>query len=466
MRKSHHRALSCATGCVLMLAIVLRIIAAFQPLWLDEIWSIAFTESIHHPWDVFRIHHLNNHPLNTLYLWMIGMGRSPVLYRIPSLIAGIALPVWITFDMRRENPRRGLIAAILIGLSLPILQTATEARGYAPMLLFAYGAVRFYRSHRTSGCLHHLLLYVVLSSFAIVLHMSAVSIVLALATALIIERAWSGRLLSGMLQTCIHHSVPLAVFVALALLTLTSAFTTLGRDPGLSFPAFVLSIFGWTALPGPVATVVAYGALVAVIVACDIVARRDVFLGVFLFVQIIAAPIILLLFGIKALGLEVRFFLPSLLIFLIAIAALADFGWITFGRIGRMLVVFVIGAMTIGQCFGVYDLLRYGRGLGNSLLPTLAWVDDHRGDDLQMIGTSHRIDRIMVEYLAFSEGILQGFAFGSATDNPQWLLERAQPMLRSGFESAYAPQYELVITPEVGKWWAVWKKRGDDTSLR
>ena len=75
-----------ATVSILIIGIALRIAAAFQPLWLDEIWSLSLAESIQRPWEVFAIHHLNNHPLNTLYLWLLGYGRSTITYRIPSLL--------------------------------------------------------------------------------------------------------------------------------------------------------------------------------------------------------------------------------------------------------------------------------------------------------------------------------------------------------------------------------------------
>ena len=139
------------TIIVLIVACILRITVSFQPLWLDEIWSLMFADRTEHAWQVFTIHHLNNHPLNTLYLWLLGRGQWSILYRIPSFLSGIALLLWMTRDAWRRSRHEGFFTALFIGFALPIVQASSEARGYGPMLLAAYAAYVFFRKMETTG---------------------------------------------------------------------------------------------------------------------------------------------------------------------------------------------------------------------------------------------------------------------------------------------------------------------------
>ena len=57
---------------LLVLSAGLRLLAARGDLWLDELWSLSFARQMTSPLDVWTaIHHDNNHPLNTLYLFVV-----------------------------------------------------------------------------------------------------------------------------------------------------------------------------------------------------------------------------------------------------------------------------------------------------------------------------------------------------------------------------------------------------------
>src|ERR1700676_2982755 len=60
-------------SCVLLVVVaaILRIRAAHNDLWLDEIWSLALAHSVSSPLAIFTIHHDNNNYLNTLYLYLL-----------------------------------------------------------------------------------------------------------------------------------------------------------------------------------------------------------------------------------------------------------------------------------------------------------------------------------------------------------------------------------------------------------
>ena len=75
----------------LWLAAFLRIWAATDEFWMDEIWSLFdFAGDANSPLDIFRAHHDNNHYLVTLWMYLLGPNQGNwVLYRVPSILAGI-----------------------------------------------------------------------------------------------------------------------------------------------------------------------------------------------------------------------------------------------------------------------------------------------------------------------------------------------------------------------------------------
>jgi hypothetical protein len=74
-------------------AAVLRLAAAANDLWFDEIWSLwLIAREAQAPWDLFRggMRHDNNHLLNSLYLYWLPPHLPPLAYRLASVTAGTA----------------------------------------------------------------------------------------------------------------------------------------------------------------------------------------------------------------------------------------------------------------------------------------------------------------------------------------------------------------------------------------
>jgi len=141
-------------GALFVLAAAARIAAARGDLWFDEIWSLSFARELDAPWEVLtRIHHDNNHPLNTLALYLTvkaaGAHARPIAYRLLSLLSGIAIIPCVCWLERRPADRvshaRRWFAAIASGLSFLALVYSSEARGYAPVALCAVVAFTIVR---------------------------------------------------------------------------------------------------------------------------------------------------------------------------------------------------------------------------------------------------------------------------------------------------------------------------------
>ncbi len=127
---------------VIIAAAVIRIVAARDEFWMDEIWTLlSLQRFVHSPLDVFRQHHDNNHYLMTLWMYLVAPQREWIIYRLPSLIAGIATVVLAVQYARRWGTFAALVAALLTGISLVLVTFASEARGYAMAGCFALVAL-------------------------------------------------------------------------------------------------------------------------------------------------------------------------------------------------------------------------------------------------------------------------------------------------------------------------------------
>jgi uncharacterized membrane protein len=127
---------------ICLAATIVRVWLCFDPLWFDEIFGLVHAETMRRISDViFTRHDSNKHHLTALWLWWLGESSPYFLYRIPSLIAGLALAPLVYFAAK---PRHGALTAGLAAFftltSSEILQLSAEARGYAPAMAFAAAA--------------------------------------------------------------------------------------------------------------------------------------------------------------------------------------------------------------------------------------------------------------------------------------------------------------------------------------
>lgn len=135
----------------------LRLAAASESFWLDEIWSYFLAFDLERPWHaVTRLPHDNNHILNTLFVRALGEREHWVGYRGLSLATGTAC-VWLLY---RAGGVRGAPEAWSAGLlgafSYPLVLVSAQSRGYAPAMCFSLAALLLLRERwreRRSGVL-------------------------------------------------------------------------------------------------------------------------------------------------------------------------------------------------------------------------------------------------------------------------------------------------------------------------
>jgi hypothetical protein len=132
---------------VVLAGAVLRALGLRTELWMDEILSLKLVGALDSPLGVFTSIHLdNNHYLNSLWLFWVGSDASWWQMRLPALVFGILL-VPLAFRAATDWGRpAGLVGALLVALSYPLIHYSSEARGYAQLLVFALASWIFFRN--------------------------------------------------------------------------------------------------------------------------------------------------------------------------------------------------------------------------------------------------------------------------------------------------------------------------------
>jgi len=124
---------------IVALGVALRVQGAQGDLWQDEIWSLNHATAMTAWHEVFwNVIHDNNHPLNTLYMYLTGPDQAPWVYRLASIIGGALSILAAGWAVGREGGGRVLVAMLLAAVLYPLVHFGSEARGYALMILFAY----------------------------------------------------------------------------------------------------------------------------------------------------------------------------------------------------------------------------------------------------------------------------------------------------------------------------------------
>jgi hypothetical protein len=128
-------------ACTLILAVgaLIRVRAAMNDLWLDEIWSIELVRELHSALGVFtQTHHDNNHYLNSLFIYFLGQRGNWPGYRIPAEVFGIGAVVLAWFIGARRDKWTAFFSAFLVSFSYVLILYSSEARGYAPLIFFCF----------------------------------------------------------------------------------------------------------------------------------------------------------------------------------------------------------------------------------------------------------------------------------------------------------------------------------------
>lgn len=384
---------------ILAAAAALRIAAADNDLWLDEIWSILWLQSVDHPIDVLRITHDNNHILNTLYLALIGPERSEIAYRGLALVSGMALLVALGVVAKHHARSAELFVVGIAALSTPLVLYGSEARGYAPAALFAVLAFlqMKQREMERAGAAARFGVWVVAGLLS---HLSFIYVYLALFGWSLVRVA-RGDLSSRSWATVMRfHALPIMMLAVLAVWVSRMSVGS-GREHPAGSAALVAAqeLLG---MPGgmPAAILSAFVVLAAATFACVSLWRRGSDEWVF-FLLLAIAPAAVILWFQPVLVYPRYFFVLAPFALLLIGYTLAEI-WRT-GRTGQVLAVMGAGLIAVGQVPALASLLTDGRGHYRDLLSHVA--TETETDEIRIAGYH---DAMVHDVLRHYERVLPG----------------------------------------------------------
>lgn len=204
-------------GGLVLMAAVLRLGAARGELWLDEIWSLQLAARLPTPLHAFGLAHDNNHIANTLWLSVLPADLPALAYRLPAVVAGVAMVLLAWLWSRRHGVATGLATAALLACSLMLVHYGSEARGYGLALGSIMLALFVLEQRLAAGArAGSVLLFGAAVGLALFAHLSSVTAYLALGGYWLAARR--PRLSSSELlrEGVLLHGVPVAVGLALA----------------------------------------------------------------------------------------------------------------------------------------------------------------------------------------------------------------------------------------------------------
>ena len=406
-----------------ILAAGLRLAGALNDFWLDEVWGHVLAAGADSAGEVFTKVRFEHHVLYTLYMHLAGEG-SELRHRLPAILCGTAAVPLAALAWTRRDGRAAVTAAVLNGLSFPLITYSSEARGYAPaafLCLAAYLLQKEYCRRRSAPVLAALWGSMVLALLA---NITAVFVMAGLA-------AWSlGRVASAggktgkaLADAAAIHFVP-GVFAALFYLGLVSRWETTGGNvlPGAAVITRTLALA--TGVPSFGSPAPWGGVVFAVFLAAGLaIVRRD---GegewIFFTVALVIAPLAVVA-GTERVFLYPRYFVVLLPFFLLLASRVlaAAMGLGAAGRVGALAALALFGVSSLGE---TARFLTLGRGSYSEAVRhmaertpsrTVAVAGDHafrNGLLLQYYGNRAPGDRRFV-YLAGTQG---------APSTPEWYI--------------------------------------------
>ena len=353
---------------------VVRALALRNDLWMDELWTLWHLNQLRSVEEVFsRFIHDNNHPLNTLWMYLVMPLKMDWAYRLLSWLGGTAR-VWLSAKVARMQLLRlhpeappgqaqaaGLITALLFGSSYLLIVYSSEARGYGPALGFGLLAVYALLRGATDRASPWVVVYWLASILAVLAHAVSYQLIAAAVGFTVVECLQSkGKPRQLWLALARWHAVPIAFGVLYYLRFIWRLEVIGGPETPLISVAAELAAYS-IGVPAGAGMTLAFPLLIGgVIVALMSLWRRSRALTCFYFIGMIAFPAVALSFT-PFIYLFPRYFILSAALALLLIGYLGALSW-NAGRFARLTTIVVTSLVIAGNLMPTVQLLRHGRG--------------------------------------------------------------------------------------------------------
>jgi len=461
-----------AYGALLTTSLILRLLAANNDLWLDEIWSLNIAHHARSALDIlFQKRIDNNHFLNTLILYWLPPNSGSLIYRTPACLAGV---LGVLFAIRiglRKGLRYGFFLGYITCFAYFLIHYSSEARGYAYLILFSLVAVDCVLEEIKYPSAWNSWLFLVATVLGMLSHASFLAVIAGLLIGSL-SNIQSGSLQDQVWRCTFFWLGPiLAIFF---ILLLFYSGMHVGGGNSIALGEALLKTFGWAIFGSSSqwSRWLAVGLSTFLIVWTVFLHRnRPLLFG--LAVTLIIIPSLLLLATPRPDLLYPRYWLVQVLVLYFLLAGSLDWLWQK-GRICKIATVAFLAIWTGANLKATCHLIQVGRGKYIEAIrevcrqqnPTLGGFGDLSGD----FRNDFRNEMILGYYSPRREGSPQPsyFRIGSwSWVDPEWVLvisfgddtKWRQPILRLP-GPVDLTLYKFYPSVELSGWnWSLYQRR-------
>ncbi len=393
-----------AVAAVVTFGIGVRIAGVFTDFWMDEVVSYYLVRQCPSFADILlTLHNDNNHPLNSGFMYLLGPERPWPSYRALALATGI-LTIVLAPCWYRSRPRAAACFCLLAGPSYILTVYASEARGYAPMLICALLCVtsieRFHHQPRWRWAILYL-----------------TSLTIGLTAHLTIIHAYAGTFAWSAAHVLHRRSraepvMPVVALHAISAMIVGAYYLIFARHlppasgPTSAYLDIVVSTLSLTA-GGPmddngtagIARATALLAGIAFVAAVNRSRRRDTTIWVFYVTAVVGSPLLLIL-ALRPEVLFVRYFLISV-VFIYHLLAIEIADVLTGTEVTcvaephrptvprwRFMIGLLLIAGIAGNVANIRAFIGHGRG---QYLDALRYMEQQTAGNIVRVGSDHDI---------------------------------------------------------------------------
>ncbi len=387
--RSHFRPIKHNYVPVLIVALsaAVRLPALFSDFWLDEAWSLSATQKLASAAEVFtKFNSDNNHHLNSLFLYALGDQRYWELYRIPSLLSGVAIVLLAWWIARPEGFLEAVLASTLTGSSYLLIHYSSEARGYSLVVMFAFAGFYSLRRFADQPAWPWAVAFWGCTALGTLSHVEYLYFFFAALIWFPLQqsrrRADAMSVVGPLLRAfCVPGAFLLFFYLAVARRILVAGSLYYNRT--LDVLVETLSMAGGGPPGGPAALAVSLIVLLAFLAAILWQRRRDPPLCDFYLIVIVYPTVLLTAHRVGML--EPRYFLVSVAFGLLAVSGLlADL--VRRGPSAKVAVAVALALFAAGNALHTKELIQYGRGGYKS---ALRYMENHTSGSVIGVASNH-----------------------------------------------------------------------------
>jgi hypothetical protein len=352
-----------ASILLIVVAVAIRVRAAQNDLWLDEIWSLDLVDKISSPREVFsHIHSDNNHYLNSLWLYICGFQGNWCGYRMLSILAGIGTVALAWLIGHRRDMINAIMAMLLTGFSYVLILYSSEARGYSTLIFFSVLSYYLLDCYLRDRRWQVALLFSLSACFGLISHLEFAifffSSFLWASYRLIKSGSGFGQAIEP-LAVC--YAIPTLLLALLYRIDIRYMVIAGGDQPGL-FKCYATALAWALGMPPLIPTWATFGIATLILMVCLHQLWREKSDSIVFFGSVVVVMPILLAIAQGSEVLYVRYFIVSIAFFLLLMSFLLASLYTAWGSKGTMLCGFLLIGYVIANGWHLMALFRFGRG--------------------------------------------------------------------------------------------------------